>query len=404
MRTVKDEALALLGGRPIVEHLPPDWPIVDEGDRSALLAILESRVWGGYHPVVGELERRFAQLHGASHGIATANGTVALEIALAASGIGAGDEVIVPPITFVASATAILRVGAVPAFVDVDRDSLNLSPGEVERAITPRTRAIVAVHFAGCPVDLDALVSLCEQHRLTLIEDCAHAPGASWRGQPVGSFGAFGSFSFQASKNLTSGEGGMLISRTPELAAQAASLVNQGRRAGGAWYEHVTLGTNARLTGFQAALVLRQIERLPAEVRVRAARAERLRNGLAAVEGMTMLPATTDPRVTAHAYHLLAMRYDGAQWDGLARERAAAALQAEGVPVSLGYPHPVYRNALFQRHPHIVRDCPNAEEYCKKALWLPHQALLADESWIDSVIEAFAKVRRGAAALMTEAG
>jgi dTDP-4-amino-4,6-dideoxygalactose transaminase len=403
MKTVNDglgEALALFGGPATVQEPPPAWPIVDEGDRLAVLSVLESRVWGGYHPVVAELERRFADLHGATHAIATANGTVSLEIALAASAIGAGDEVIVPPITFVASATAILRVGAVPVFADVERDTLNLSPTAVERAITPRTRAIVAVHFAGHPVDLDAFVDLCDRRRLILIEDCAHAPGASWRGRPVGSFGAFGSFSFQASKNLTAGEGGILISRTPELAERAASLANQGRRAGGAWYEHVNLGTNARMTGFQAALILRQIERLPAQVAVRTAGAERLRSGLAAVDGIDAVPAVLDDRVSAHAYHLFTMRFDAARWRGLSRERLVAALQAEGVPVNLGYPYPIYRNALFARQVHVVRDCPNAEDYCANALWLPHNALLAAKRWIESVLEAISKVRRGAAALL----
>jgi dTDP-4-amino-4,6-dideoxygalactose transaminase len=319
---------------------------------------------------------------------------VSLEIALAASGIGAGDEVIVPPITFVASATAILRVGAVPVFVDVEADTLNLSAAAVERAITPRTRAIVAVHFAGLPVDLDAIVDQCEKHRLTLIEDCAHAPGASWRGRPVGSFGAFGSFSFQASKNLTAGEGGMLVTSTPELGERAASLANQGRRAGGAWYEHVNLGTNARMTGFQAALILRQLERLPGHVEVRAARAERLRNGLTGIDGIDVVPAMMDPRVSAHGYHLFTMRVNRARWKDLDRQRLAEALQAEGVPVSLGYPYPIYRNAFFDRQAHIVRDCPNAEDYCANALWLPHNALLADPRWIDSVIEAIRKVRR----------
>jgi dTDP-4-amino-4,6-dideoxygalactose transaminase len=394
------EALAIFGGLPAVQDPPPVFPIVDEGDRAALLAVLESRVWGGYHPVVAELERQFALFHGATHGIATTNGTVSLEIALAAAGVASGDEVIVPPITFIASATAILRVGAVPVFADVDADTLNLSPAAVERAITSRTRAIIAVHFAGHPVDLDAFVDLCEQRRLILIEDCAHAPGASWRGRPVGSFGAFGSFSFQASKNLTSGEGGILITSTPKLAERASSLANQGRRAGGAWYEHVNLGTNARMTGFQAALILRQIDRLPAQVAMRARRAERLRRGLGAVNGIDAVPAVLDDRVSAHAYHLFPMRVDRSCWLGVSRERLATALQAEGVPVSLGYPYPIYRNALFDGRPHVVRDCPIAEDYCASALWLPHNALLADDSWIDNVIEGILKVRRDAAALL----
>ena len=190
-----------------------------------------------------------------------------------------------PPISFVASATAIARVGAVPVFADVDPETINLDLRRAAEAITGRTRAIVLVHFAGCPADLDAFTRLCADRHLALIEDCAHAPGAVWSGRPVGGFGAFGSFSFQASKNLTAGEGGMLLTDDPELAETARSIAHQGRRTGGAWYEHVRLGTNARLTGFQAALLLSQLKRLPDHVQRRHAAAARLRDGLKAVEG-----------------------------------------------------------------------------------------------------------------------
>ena len=251
--------------------------------------MLESRVWGGYHPSVAELERRMAADHGVRFGIAVANGTVSLEIALAAAGVRPGDEVIVPPISFVASATAIARVGAVPVFADVD-PKRSMDPRRAAEAITERTRAIVLVHFAGCPADLDAFTSLCADRHLALIEDCAHAQGAVWRGRPVGSFGAFGSFSFQASKNLTAGEGGMLLTDDPELAETARSIAHQGRRTGGAWYEHVRLGTNARMTGFQAALLLSQLERLPDQVRRRHAAAARLGHGLKAIEGLDPTP------------------------------------------------------------------------------------------------------------------
>lgn len=389
------DALAILGGSPIVQRPPPTWPIIDQSDRDALLAVLESGVWGGYHPDVAALEARFAETHGAAYGIATANGTVSLEIALAAAGVSAGDEVIVPPITFIASATAILRIGAVPVFVDVDPDTINLSVAAVEQAVTSRTRAVVAVHFAGHPVDLDALSALCAERGLRLIEDCAHAPGAAWRGRPIGTVGAFGSFSFQASKNLTSGEGGMLITRSAELAERARSRVNQGRRSGGAWYEHVTLGSNARLTGFQATLIQRQLERLPGQTRVRMERAAQLRAGLAHVDGLDATPASLDPRVTTHAYHLFSMRYDPSRWHGAPRDAVVTALQAEGVPASTGYPRPIYRNELFADWPHVVHPCPVAEAYCRTAIWLPHHALLADAAWIDDVLEALGKVTRG---------
>ncbi len=391
-------SLAIHGGPRAVSVPPPTWPEVDDSDRRAILDVLESKVWGGYHPAVGELEHRMASDHGATFGIAVANGTVSLEIALAAAGVGPGDEVIVPPISFVASATAIARVGAVPVFADVDPLTINLDPERAADAITDRTRAIVLVHFAGCPADLDAYVAMSRERQLALIEDCAHAPGAKWRGHPVGSFGAFGSFSFQASKNLTAGEGGMLLTSDPDLAETARSIANQGRQTGGLWYEHVRLGTNARLTGFQAALLLSQLNRLPDQARRRQAAAERLRRGLRAVDGLEPTPSTLDSRVGAHAYHIFSMRLE-ADMFGASRDRVVEALAAEGVPVTASYPHPLYRNALFASEPHRVEDCPHAEAYCRDGIWLPHQALLAAPTWIDSVVEAVEKVRAASATL-----
>lgn len=371
---------------------PPAWPYFDESDRKALLDVLESRVWGGYHETVGELERRFASYHGAKHGIAVANGTLSLEIALTATGIRPGDEVIVPPITFVASATAIARIGAVPVFVDVDADTINLNPLLVEAAITERTRAIVLVHFAGCPADLDSFTALCRQHNLILIEDCAHAHGAEWKGQRVGSFGHFGSFSFQGSKNMTAGEGGILITNDPDLAEKARSIANQGRRTGGAWYEHVNLGTNARMTGFQAALLLNQLERLPQQRTTRMVRAVDLRTGLAEAGVLLPTPARVDSRITVHGFHLFSTRYVADALGGVARDRFVAALQAEGLPVATGYPHPIYHNELFRNRPHIVQECPEAEAYCSSSMWLPQNALLADGEWINEALAAIRKV------------
>ena len=389
------DQLALLGGSAAVTRELPAWPIVEEADRQALLEVIESKTWGGYHETVSEFERRFAAYHGASHGIALANGTLSLEIALAASGIRPGDEVIVPPITFVASASAIARVGAAPVFVDIDSETINLDPAAVAAAITERTRAIMAVHFAGCPADLDSLAALCERHGLVMIEDCAHAHGAEWRGRRVGGFGAFGSFSFQASKNMTAGEGGILITNNSELTERARAICNQGRRTGGAWYEHVTLGTNARLTGFQAALLLRQLDRLPEQVATRIRSAERLREGLVGIDGLTPTPESLDERVTAHAYHIFSLSYDEAAFAGAPRDRIVEALRAEGVPATTGYPQPIYRNELFREQPHVVHPSPEAEAYCRRSVWLPQQLLLADDLLLDEVIMALHKVQRG---------
>ncbi|HET9786971.1 MAG TPA: DegT/DnrJ/EryC1/StrS family aminotransferase, partial [Pyrinomonadaceae bacterium] len=298
------DRLAVLGGTPSLTVPPPEWPIFDESDRKALNEVMESRIWGGYHESVAALERRFAAYHGAAHGIALANGTVSLEIALSAAGVKPGDEVIVPPITFVASATAVSRIGAVPVFVDIDPETINLDPDKVSDHINDRTRAIVVVHFAGHPADLDRLTQLCDQHGLIMIEDCAHAHGAEWHQRRVGSFGSFGSFSFQASKNMTAGEGGILVTNDAELAENARSIGNQGRRTGGAWYEHARLGTNARLTGFQATLLLNQLRRLPQQVATRMARAQRLREGLRKIPGLKATPEMLDERVSAHAFHI----------------------------------------------------------------------------------------------------
>jgi len=386
------DRLALLGGSPALTRQPPAWPIFDELDRKALSDVMESRVWGGYHESVEQLERQFAGYHGCAHGIALANGAVSRELALSAAGIKPGDEVIVSPITFVASATAISRIGAVPVFVDVDPQTINLNPAAVAAHINPRTRAIVVVHFAGHPADLDLLSELCELHGLVMIEDCAHAHGAEWHERRVGSFGSFGSFSFQGSKNMTAGEGGILITNDAELAEQARSIGNQGRRTGGAWYEHVRLGTNARLTGFQAALLLNQLQRLPEQLTTRMDRAARLRAGLERIPGLKPTPQMLDERVTVHSFHLFSMEFDEEFYSGVSRSRLIEALQAEGVPVTAGYPQPIYRNQLFKDHPNVVHDCPAAEAYCRTSVWLPHNALLADEQWIDDALAAIRKV------------
>lgn len=395
-----DIRLALLGGLPALKQRPPEWPIFDESDRKALNDVMESRIWGGYHESVGELERQFAAYHGAAHGIAMANGTVSLEIALSAAGIKPGDEVIVSPITFVASATAILRIGAVPVFVDIDPRTINLDPNKVAKHINNRTRAIVVVHFAGHPADLDQFTEICDRHGLVMIEDCAHAHGAAWHEQRVGSFGSFGSFSFQASKNMTAGEGGMLITNDVELAERARSISNQGRRSGGAWYEHARLGTNARLTGFQATLLLNQLRRLPEQLETRMARARRLQDGLRRVPGLMPTPQMLDERVSTHGFHIFSMMFDQTGFGGASRPRVIEALQAEGLPVTAGYPQPIYRNELFKDHPHVVHDCSEAEAYCQASVWLPHNALLADEQWIDDALAAVRKVRENAEQLL----
>ena len=221
--------LAIHGGAPVRSRPWPSWPQWDDQERAGLLAVLERGEWGGYDAAVANFEAAFAARHAARFCVTTVNGTTTLETALRGLGIGPGDEVIVPPYTFVATAAAVRTVGATPVFADVELETWNLSIAAVEVAISARTKAIIPVHFGGLPVDFDSLLPLAKRHGLAVIEDAAHAHGSSWNGQPVGALGAVGSFSFQTSKNLTAGEGGALLTNDADLAEKLWSIANCGR-------------------------------------------------------------------------------------------------------------------------------------------------------------------------------
>jgi len=392
------EKLAILGGTPVITEPFPAFPVFDKSDETALIGVLHSGAWGGYNPKVGEFEKAFADFHESRFGISAANGTVTLETALAAAGIGPGDEVIVPPVSFIATATAVLRVGATPVFVDIDGPTCNIDPAKIKAAITEKTRAVIPVHFAGQPADMDEIMNIAHEHDLFVIEDCAHAHGAAWRGKKIGSFGDFGSFSFQASKNLTAGEGGFLTCSDNDLAEKARSICNQGRQTGGGWYEHVRLGTNLRITGWQAAILLTQFARLPEQIKTRQANAEILNESLKDLDLVSL--AYVDERVTQHSHYLYLIRLnlDGAP--RLTKEKFAAALTAEGVPCSVGYPHPMYKNNVFKEGNHIATHCPQAERMCKDTLWLSHEVMLSKPEQVKMAVTAIAKVADSVDALV----
>jgi dTDP-4-amino-4,6-dideoxygalactose transaminase len=382
--------LAIFGGEPIRKTPFACWPQFDDREKAALVEVLESGVWGGYNPRVAEFEQAFANFHEAKYGVAAANGTVTLETALLAAGVRPGDEVIVPPISFIATASAVLRVGAVPVFTDIDEATRNLDPARLSEVLTERTRAIIPVHFAGQPADMDAIMEIAERRDLIVIEDSAHAHGATWRGRRVGSFGAFGSFSFQASKNMTAGEGGILITTDPALAERARSVCNQGRRSGGAWYEHVRLGTNYRLSGWQAAVLLVQLSRLPEQLERRAANARFLTEQLRQFDLLTA--PVTDERVTCHGNYLYLLRLNLKQYPGLTKEKFVRALAAEGIPCAEGYPHPIYSNQVFDSYPHRRGDCPAAERMCADTFWVSHEIMLAQPADLQDFISAITKI------------
>lgn len=389
--------LALFGGAPTRQTPFARWPVFDDTERQAVLEVLESGAWGGYSPKVPQFEQAFAARHGARFGISAANGTVTLEAALLAAGIRHGDEVIVPPITFIATATAVLRVGAVPVFVDIEPDAYNMDPRRFSEAITPSTRAVIPVHFGGHPADMDAILAISRQHNLIVIEDAAHGHGASWKNQPVGSLGDFGSFSFQQSKNMTAGEGGILITNNEDLAAKARAVTNQGRRQGGAWYEHPTLGTNYRFTGWQAAILLAQLARLPEQMKIRSRNAAILSNALARTG--ILIPPAMDSRVTDHGLYLYMLRLNTSALPGISAEHFIKALTAEGIPGASTYPHPIYTNKVFDGFPHKRLACPEAERFCRECFWVSHEILLAEQEDLPDFVQAVEKIGDSVSAL-----
>lgn len=392
----------------------PEWPILTDEDRRAVMDALESKEWCRLIPNsrAEAFERAFAEYHEARHGIAVSNGTVALELALLAGGVRPGDEVLVPAVTFIASASAIVRVGAIPVFVDSDPETLSLSPAAVEEAITPRTRGIVAVHYGGYPVDFDALLPIVEKHKLLLIEDCAHAQGTAWRGKRVGALGHLGAFSFQQSKALTAGEGGIVLTNDEALAEQARLYHNIGRVPGRPGYEHLVLASNYRLPELSAALLLSQLGRLQEQVERRMRGACFLAQGLENIGGIRPLKA--DPRITQRGFYFMVLRYDKSQFHNVPLDRFLEALRAEGVPCSSGYGMPLYKQPAFRRDhvaellgrpPETIPDyskmyLPVAERFCaEEQITLPHQLLLADESDLQLILDAVAKIKAHATEL-----
>ncbi|MEW6128765.1 MAG: DegT/DnrJ/EryC1/StrS family aminotransferase [Acidobacteriota bacterium] len=399
--------LAIAGGTPVRTKPFTAWPLFDEREQQGLLAVLESRNWGGYpfpNKYAKAFAERFAERHTARYALCAANGTVTIEIALKACGIRPGDEVIVPAYTFEATAVPVLKLGAIPVFVDVTSANYCLDVEAARAAITERTRAIIPVHLAMNMADMDAIKDLAHQHDLRVVEDCAHAHGARWRGQGAGSLGDAGSFSMQTSKLLTAGEGGVVTTNDDELFERCESYVNCGRASSTDRFKHRLLGYNYRMTEFQAAMLLAQLERLDAQTDVRAERAARLAQALAQIDGIEILKR--DERQTTQAIYQYVFKYNAEAFGGASRNRFVAALEAEGVPCDGIFYEPMYRSALFKvdaadflqlnakklawQHAH----CPVAERAAyEEAVWLPHQLLLGDETEVDDIVEAIVKIQ-----------
>ncbi|HUT90448.1 MAG TPA: DegT/DnrJ/EryC1/StrS family aminotransferase [Thermoguttaceae bacterium] len=400
------DTLAIHGGTPVRTAPFPSWPIFGDEEERRLLAALKSGKWGKIDgSEVKQFEKRFAEYHGAKHGVAVVNGTTGLRLALLATGIEAGDEVIVPPFTFLATASTVIEVNATPVFADLQLDTFNIDPAAIEAAITPRTRVIVPVHLGGLPCDMDAILDVARRHSLMVLEDCAHAHGAAYKGRRVGSFGNMAMFSFQGSKNLNSGEGGIVLTSDDELAARLWSLHNCGRRPGRAWYEHFVLGGNNRLSEFQGAILHAQWERFEEQAQRREENGLYLDERLSSIPGIHPQARTAD--CTRHAYHLFPFRIDPAEL-GASREAFLEALNGEGIPAAAAYPVPLYRQPVFEQllfgpytgyrnaRPDLdykQTSCPNCETISfTQGVWLEHRLLLGTRQDMDDVADAIRKV------------
>lgn len=396
--------LAIKGGSPVRSKPFPRWPIWDAHEQHNLQDVLKSGKWGSAH---GEqtrtFESEFAIYQDAKYGVTTTSGTTALEVAIRTAGVMAGDEVIVPAYTFIASAIAILNNGAVPVFADIDPVTYNIDSQKIEAFITERTRAIMPVHFAGRPADMDAILAIARRHQLAVIEDAAQAWGAKWRGTGVGALGDMGCFSFQSSKNITAGEGGILLANDAEIARIAASYSNCGRMPDGMWYAHYLMAGNLRLSELQSAMLRAQLSRYPQHLQVRQSSMQFLDEHIAELPALT--PLEHDQRVTSHACHLYIMRYNPDALDGIPKDAFIDALRAEGIPCSPGYSIPLYQQPVFQNQEFgpfklLLKDrmprefnLPNTDRACSsEAIWLTQNVLLDGAEGMQSIVDACEKV------------
>jgi len=340
--------LAINGGTPVRTAPYPSWPETDDdGYVAAVEAVVRSGDWGGF-PEPGAhaaaFETTFAAYQGARHGVLMMNGTITMEVACKALGIGWGDEVIVPALTFAATAYAPMAAGALPVFVDITPDTWTIDPELAEAAITERTRAIMPVHLGHHMADMDRIMDIARRHDLAVIEDCAHAHGQRWRDRGAGCIGDFGSFSHQSSKTLTSGEGGSLLTNDETLAQRAHSIVDCGR-AKDPDEKDYTFGANYRLSELNAALLEVAIERFPAQQEARAVAGKRFEALAADIPGITVMPA--DDRITRWSFYNYVLKMDPDAFGGRTNDVVCAAMEAEGIQAEVQYP-PMNHYELFQ--------------------------------------------------------
>jgi dTDP-4-amino-4,6-dideoxygalactose transaminase len=403
--------LAIKGGKPLIDKPFPSWPQGSKKETRRLKKVLESGRWGLMGPEVMEFTKRYADYCHARYAVATSNGTISLELILRSLNIGRGDEVIIPSYTFVATASAVTFVGATPIFADIEPDTYNIDPKSVEELITPNTKAIIAVHIGGRPCDMDELIKIGNKYGLPVIEDAAQAHGSEWKGTRVGAIGVAGGFSFQASKNLSCGEGGAVVTNNEDIYHTVWSIHHCGREYGNdSAYNHPILGTDARMSEWQAAVLNTQMDRLDGDTERRMANAKYLTKQLQELEFIETL--CDDPRITRNSYHLYIFKYKKDRCKGLHRDLFIKALAAEGLGMAAtGYSLPIYRmeflnSEAFRKatgstisYKDIKRPVNDLAAY-EEGAWFSHTALLGEREDMDAIVAAMIKVYENAEELL----
>lgn len=359
-------------------YIPYGRQCIDEADIQEVVDVLRSDFLTT-GPKIDEFEQAVCAYTGAKYAVAIANGTAALHAACFAAGIGEGDEVITTPITFTASSNCVLYCGGTPVFADVDPLTYNLSPADVEKQITEKTKAIIVVHFTGQPCEMNEIHAIAKKHNLVVIEDGAHALGAAYKGKRVGTLSDMTTFSFHPVKHITTGEGGMIVTDNPKLYERLKLFRTHGitrdaklmTHDEGPWYyEQLDLGYNYRITDFQCALGISQIRKLPQFLERRKEIARRYDEAFADME---QLQIPYQKEECDNAYHLYVIRVKNGR-----RKEVFMALRKAGIGVNVHY-IPVYKHPYYQQHGYDKVYCPNAETYYAECISLPIYPMLTDE-------------------------
>lgn len=402
---------ALLGGQPVRSQAFPSWPDFASPEEKALLRTLKSGKWfRGEGKEVEVFERAYAEATGARFCLATANGTSALLTSLHALDLQPGDEVILPPYTFVATLNVVLLNYALPIFVDTDPDTFQIDAKKVDSAITSRTKVLLPVHIGGSAADMDTLMAISRNRGIPLLEDACQAHFGEWKGRKLGTLGVLGCFSFQASKNLNSGEGGAILTAREDLLEKCYAFHNnsRGRKPASFDARYIGLGANLRMTEFQGALLQAQMQRLEEQSRIRERNAAALTRMLDEIDGL--VPARMYPGCTRNAYHLFMARYKKEAFSGLPRGGFLKALRAEGIPCSGGYAplnkEPYIKQLLSGRgyrqiYPARLLDqweertaCPVNDKLCEEGVWFTQNMFLGTNEDMEQIVAAVQKIRR----------